>query len=163
MAGLFFCLASDTVQGFYFCPITYQPRASVYSSFSDINAITAKTPKPFIWLYRGISVDLTHSNIRNTTDTQADYTPTAPRWRAYHQAQQLHRYQITPTHRTLCKPAQPPIIIMYIRVQGSARRLAIWHRVSPAPSTRRGSPAARSRRAEPLAACRRTSFRAFAR
>lgn len=38
-AGLFFCLASDTVQGLYFCPATYKPQASVYSGFSAINAI----------------------------------------------------------------------------------------------------------------------------
>lgn len=38
-AGLFFYLASDTVQGLYFCPATYKPQASVYSGFSAINAI----------------------------------------------------------------------------------------------------------------------------
>nr|DAG61535.1 MAG TPA: hypothetical protein [Caudoviricetes sp.] len=37
-------------------------------------------------------------------------------------------------------------------VQGSSRRLEVWHRVNPTPSTRRGSPAAGARRAEPLTA-----------
>lgn len=42
-----------------------------------------------------------------------------------------------------------------------ARRLAVWHRVSLAPSTRRGSPAAGG--AKPLAALAASRFRAFAR
>ena len=107
----------NTVQGFYFCLVAIQPHISVYSSFCTINAsYTTKTPKLFTGLYRCISVDLPHSSAHNTAATQAAYTPTVPRWRAYPQAQHLHRYRITPTHRTLCKPAQPPIIIMYIGV-----------------------------------------------
>ena len=39
MAGLFFPLHLLRVQGFYFCPETYQAHTSVYSGFSDINAI----------------------------------------------------------------------------------------------------------------------------
>ena len=77
---------------------------------------TAKTPKPFTGLYSGISVDLTHSSAHNTAVTQAACAPTAPRWRAYHQAQHLHRYQIPPPRRTLYRLTQPPIIIRYIRV-----------------------------------------------
>jgi hypothetical protein len=38
MAGLFFCLASAEVQGFYFCPDAIQPHASIYSGFSAVHA-----------------------------------------------------------------------------------------------------------------------------
>lgn len=40
-------------------------------------------------LYMGVSVDLAHSSVHNTVTTQANYAPTAPHWRAYHQAQHL--------------------------------------------------------------------------
>lgn len=94
--GVFFCLASDTVQGFSFCPAAYQPRTSVYSGFSAVNAIyTASTSKQFTWLSRSVSVDLTHSSAHNTAATQADYAPPAPRWRAYRQALHLHQYPET--------------------------------------------------------------------
>lgn len=55
MAGLFFCLASDTVQGFYFFPAAYQPRASVYNCFSAIHAIIPpqhqKRLQGFTWVF----------------------------------------------------------------------------------------------------------------
>lgn len=109
----------DTVQGFYFCPTAYQPRASVYSGFSVVHAqFTTTTPKPFAWLYSGVSVDLTHSSAHNAAATQADYTPTAPRWRAYPQAQHLHQYQRYHRHAGRCTGhSSRPIIIRYIRVQ----------------------------------------------
>ncbi len=66
------------------------------------------------------------------------------------------------TYRRPCKPGGSACIRL-ASCTGSARRLAILHRVSLAPSTRRGSPAAGARRAELLAACRRFSFRAVAR
>jgi len=59
-------------------------------------------------LYRGISVNLTHSKAHNTANTQTARTPPVPRWMAYRQAQHLHRYQIPPTRRTLYRSAQPP-------------------------------------------------------
>lgn len=39
LAGFSFCLASDTVQGFYFCPAACEPLTSIYSGFSAANAI----------------------------------------------------------------------------------------------------------------------------
>ena len=72
MAGLFFCLA--LTQRRLFC---YQ---------CNYPAITLKT---FTWLCRGISVDLPYSITHNTAAAQAAYTPSAPRWRAYRQAQHL--------------------------------------------------------------------------
>nr|DAE79523.1 MAG TPA: hypothetical protein [Caudoviricetes sp.] len=52
---------------------------------------TASTAKPFTGLYRGFSVDLPYFSAHNTAATQAAYIPPAPRWRAYRQAQHLHR------------------------------------------------------------------------
>ncbi len=122
MTGLFFCLASDTVQGFSFCPAAYKPRTSVYSALCIIHTIyTARTSKAFTGLYSGVSVNLTHSSAHNTVATQAVYTPHEPRWRAYHQTQYSHRYQIQPPRRTLYRAGQPPYYNkVYIRVQGCA-------------------------------------------
>lgn len=114
LAGLFFCLAPAESAGLFFFPggvsATHKRLPRLF--FRPCN-YTYKAPKPFTELYRGVSVDLRHSRARNTAATQAAYTPTAPRWRAYPQAQHLHRYQITPTHRTLYRAEQPPIIIWY--------------------------------------------------
>jgi hypothetical protein len=91
LAGFFFCLAPAEGAGLFFCPATYQPRASVYSGFSAVHAIyTVKTPKPFTGLYSGVSVDLPYSSAHNTANTQAAYTPPATRRRAYRQALHLH-------------------------------------------------------------------------
>lgn len=65
MAGLFFCLASDTVQGFYFCPATREPPTSVYSGFYPVS-YTANATKQRTGLYRCVSVDLTHYSAHNT-------------------------------------------------------------------------------------------------
>lgn len=114
-------------------------------------------------------VDLLHSSAHNTAATQSAYTPSAPRWRAYRQAQHLHRYQIPPPNRDAVQLSTAayynkvykgaPLSRIHARQCSRpqtipARRLAIWHRsavrahrVSPAPSTRRGSPAAGARRA----------------
>lgn len=48
-----------------------------------------------------------HSSAHNTAATQASYAPPAQRWRAYRQALHPHRYQITPTRRTLYRSTQP--------------------------------------------------------
>lgn len=102
MAGLFFCLASAEGAGLLFCPAAIQPHTSVYSGLSVVNAnYTAKTPKPFTGICSGVSVDLTNSSAHNTAATQAAYTPTTQRWRAYRQVLHLHQYQIPPPCRTL--------------------------------------------------------------
>lgn len=52
----------------------------------------------------------------NTADTQATYTPPAPRWRAYRQAQHLqHIPDTTATPGHCAGQHRQPIIIMYIR------------------------------------------------
>lgn len=107
--------------GLLFCPAEIQPHTSVYSTLCIIHAIyTDQTPRPFTGLYSSVSVDFTHSKAHNVANTQTARTPPAPRWRAYRQALHLHRYQIPPTHWTLYRSAQPPIIIRYIRVQHTA-------------------------------------------
>lgn len=111
------------MQGFSFCLAAYKTHTQALTAafLPSMQNYTSKTPKPFIELYSGISVNLTHSSAHNTAAKQAAYTPTAPRWRAYPQAQHLHRYQIPPQHRTLYRAGSPPIIIRYIRVQLCAR------------------------------------------
>lgn len=122
--GAFLLPCIDTVQGFYFCPITYQPRTSVYSGLYSIHAIyTAITSKAFTGLYNGVSVDLPHFSAHNTATAQAAYTQPAPRRRAYRQALHLRRCKIPPTRRTLYRAGQPPIIIRYIRVRPCYRSM----------------------------------------
>lgn len=140
VAGLFFCLASNTVQGFYFARrrISYT-QAFTAAFLPSMQNYTATTLKLFTGLYSGVSCDCTRSTATDTRSTKAD---------------------IPPPRRTLYSSAQPPIIIRYIRVRrcapvvdpyqavqhntdhaspagqcirlascaGSARRLAIWHR-----------------------------------
>ena len=73
-------------------------------------------------LYMGVSVDLAHSSVHNTVTTQANYAPTAPHWRAYHQAQHLQHIPDTnaapdATQGSTAALYSRPIIIRYIRVQ----------------------------------------------
>lgn len=100
MAGLFFCLASVEGAGLLFCPAAIQPHTSVYSAFFAINEVIPPTPQNSTQVFAGaFPVDLLHSSAHNTAATQTAYAPSAPRWRAYHQAQYLHRYQIPPPNR----------------------------------------------------------------
>ena len=69
-------------------------------------------------LYMGVSVDLAHSSVHNTVTTQANYAPTAPHWRAYHQAQHLQHIPDTSVTPGRCTAQHSrPIIIKYIRMQ----------------------------------------------
>lgn len=170
MTGLLFCLASVEGAGLLFCPAAIQPHTSVYSAFFAINEVIPPTPQNSTQVFAGaFPVDLLHSSAHNTAATQTAYAPSAPRWRAYHQAQYLHRYQIPPPNRDAVQLSTAayynkvykgaPLSWIHARQCSRpqtipARRLAIWHRsavrahrVSPAPSTRRGSPAAGARRA----------------
>lgn len=108
-AGLFFCLASAEGAGLLFLPdgvqATYKRLQHVLCSPCSYITHAAKQRTG---LHSGVSVNLTHSSAHNTAATQAAYTPPVPRWRAYHQAQHLHRYQIPPPPRTLYRPTQPP-------------------------------------------------------
>nr|DAW12598.1 MAG TPA: hypothetical protein [Caudoviricetes sp.] len=107
--GAFLLPCIDTVQGFCFARRRIsQAQAFTAAFLPSMQNYTAKTSKPFTRLYSGISVDLPYSSTHNTATAQAAYTPTAPRWRAYRQAQHLHRYQIQPPRWTLHSLTQPP-------------------------------------------------------
>lgn len=133
LAGLFFCLASAEGAGLFFLPGGVSAtRKRLQWLFCRPCNYTVTEPKPFTRLYSGVSVDFTHFSAHNTAVTQAAYTPTTPRWRAYRQALHLRQYQIPPPRRTLYRPAQT----------------AYYNNVyKGAPCTRRGGPAAEARRA----------------
>lgn len=77
---------------------------------------TANAPKQRTGLYSGFSCDCTHSATHDTRPTQADIIPLAPHWRAYTRPGALNLYTGYHCHAgTLHRPAQPPIIIRYIR------------------------------------------------
>lgn len=93
---------TDTAQGFSFCPVAHKPHTSRLQRLSCCQCnYTATTSKAFTGLCSGLSADLPYSSAHGTAYTRAAYIPPAPR-------------------RTLCRPAQPPYIIMYIRGQGCA-------------------------------------------
>lgn len=143
MAGLFFCLASAEGAGLLFCLAAIQPHTSIYSGLYTVHTFyTAKTPKPFTGLYRGISVDLTHSSAHNTANTQAAYTPPAPRWTLYRPAQPPYYnkvYKGAPLswiHARRCSIAQtmPAAASQCIRLASGARVSPARSRCFPRPA-----------------------------
>lgn len=121
LAGFFFCLALTRCRAFILSCCNTAAYKRLHLPFRYSCNYTIQTQKSFTELYSGVSVDLLYSSIRNTADTQADYTPPAQRRKAYHQAQHLHRYQIPPPRRALYRSAQPPYYkIMYIKAQRCA-------------------------------------------
>lgn len=121
MAGLFFCLASAEGAGLLFCPAAIQPHTSVYSAFCAVNAVyTAHTTKQRTGLYSGVSCYLPHPTAADTRPTQADIIPPAPRWSASRTRTPCTDTRYHRHARTLYRSTQPPIIIMYIRVQRCA-------------------------------------------
>lgn len=146
--GFFFCLASAEGAGLLFCPYTIHPHTSVYSAFCVVHAsYTVHAAKRHTELYSGLSVDLPYSSAHNTANTQAAYTPSAPRRTLYRAVQPPYYNKVYKgvADRRPCQPGGGS----YSTCTGSARRLAVWHRVSSqgAPSTRRGSQVAGARRA----------------
>lgn len=118
MAGFFFCLASAEGAGLFFCPAKIQPNTSVYSAFCSVHAsYTTHATKQHTGLYRGVSVNLTHSNAANTRPTQAAIIPPVPLWSVSQRRNASNVYQILAPLRTLYRSAQPPIIIRYIRAR----------------------------------------------
>ena len=95
MTGFFFCLASTRCRAFILPGGVSATHKRSQQIFCYQCNYTAKTSKAFTGLYRGISVNLTHSSAHNTAATQAAYAPLAPRWRAYRQAQHLQKYPDT--------------------------------------------------------------------
>ena len=146
MAGLFFCLASDTVQGFYFALLQYNPIQTftvafvpsmqlppqqqnrlqdftgVFPSICPISAHTIQQPhKPPIYRLHHVG----GHTVKRSTSTDA---------------------QIPPPRRTLYRSTQPPY---YNKVYKGATVRHIANHASPA-----GQPSSRGAAggAEPLAA-----------
>lgn len=117
MAGLFLpCIRPGA--GLFFCPDAIQPHTSVYSGFCAVNAIIPPTPQNST---QGFTVDFPA-----ITPIQPPQIPDRQKRLLYHLrhagASASTRTPCTDTryHRhagTLYRPAQPPIIIMYIRGQ----------------------------------------------
>ena len=135
LAGLFFCLASAEGAGLLFltCCNTQKYKRLQRVLCRSCN-YTTSTAKQRTGLYRGVSCNLPHSTAANTRPTHAAIIPPAPRWSAH-------------TRRTLYSSAQPSYYNKVYKGAGgrpcygsvptrrgldasSARRLAIWHRVS---------------------------------
>ena len=142
MAGLFFCLASDTVQGFSFCPDAIQPNTSVFSVFCAVNATLYhprhKTARRAL---QWPSLRLHPLNRPRYQTDKSGYNTTCGMLEgitAPGRAQQIP--DTTATLGRCTGQHIPPIIIRYIRGQtiharrgldaSHARRLAVWHRVS---------------------------------
>ena len=115
MAGLFFCLASAEGAGLLFCPAVIQPHTSVYSVFCAINAVIQPTLQNSAQGFTAAFPAICFILCLLSGGVSCYAVQPARRWRAYRQVQRLHRYQIPPPRRTLCRSAQPPIIIRYIR------------------------------------------------
>lgn len=167
------------VQGFYFALLQYNPiQARLRRLLYRPCNYTAHAAKQRTGLYRSFSGGSSHSTATDTRPTQAAIIPSVPRWSAHTRPDALHRYQIPAPRRTLHRPAQPPIIIRYIRGAQTmparrgldvshVQRLAIWHRVNsqgvPGQSgtihpARQSSSRDAAGGAEPLAACAAALF-----
>lgn len=108
MAGLFFCLASAEGVGLLFCHAAIRPIQAFTARFAPSMQLYHTRRKTVHRALQGLFLRLTRSTAHDTRQTQAAIIPPAPRWRAYHQAQHLRRYQIPAPRRTLYRPAQPP-------------------------------------------------------
>lgn len=136
---------------------------------------TTHATKQHTELCSGFSCDYASSTARDTRPAQAAIIPPAPRWSIYQCPDGLHRYQIPAPRRTLHSSAQTAYYNNVYKGAGvrtctrsarrrldasHARRLAIWHRVSPAPSgpAEQSSSRGAAGGAEPLAATAASLF-----
>lgn len=108
------------MQGFYFALLQCNPIQAFTAAFLSLMQIIPPKLQNRLHGFTGAFPLICSIPAHNTANTQAAYTPPAPRWRAQRQALHLHRYQIPAQRRTLCSSKQPPIIIRYIRVQRCA-------------------------------------------
>ena len=121
LAGLFFCLASAEGAGLLFLPCSNTAtNKRLQRVLHRQCSYTANAAKQCTELCRVFSCDCTRSTAHDTKPTQAAIIPPAPRWSVSQRRNTSSAYQIQPPRRTLRRPAQPPIIIMYIRGQGCA-------------------------------------------
>ena len=173
--------------GLLFCPDAIQPHTSVYSVVCRVNAIIPPTPQNSAQGFTETLQAICHVLRLLSGGASCYAVQPARRWRAYRQAQRLHRYQIPPPRQALHRSAQPPYYNkIYIKAQRCApainpcqtvqhtanhaspagsrcfSRLALaWHRVSLALAWHCAFFLARRRGT--IGGFRRISFRAFAR
>lgn len=118
VAGLFFCLASDTVQGFYFAQMQYSPIQAFTAGFAvSMQLYRPRLASVYTALQR-LFLRLYPLNLRRYRPTQAAIIPPAPHWRAYTRPDTLNLYPRYHRHAGRCTGQhRPPIIIRYIRGQ----------------------------------------------
>ena len=118
MAGLFFCLASDTVQGFCFARTQYSPIQAFTACFAALMQIIPPTPQNSA---QGFTVAFPAIAPAQPPTIPDRYNKPLRRLRhaGGHTSARTHSTD-TRYHRragTLHRSAQPPIIIRYIRGQ----------------------------------------------
>jgi hypothetical protein len=115
LAGLFFCLASAEGAGLLFCPAAIQPNTGVYGAFCAVNAIIPPMPQNSAqgstWAFPAIFRVL----LLLFYGASCYIAPPATRWSTPQRRSTSSTYQIPAPRRTLYRPAEPPIIIRYIK------------------------------------------------
>ena len=161
MAGLFFYLASDTVQGFYFAQMQYSPIQAFTARFVQSMQLYCPRHKTVHRTLHRIFLRFRPLNRpRYQTDKSGNNAAcaTLDGTHAPGRAQQIPDTTATPGRYT--GQHRPSIIIMYIRGQtmpetaGSASPPVNLARVSPAEQSSRGT----ADGAEPLAATAASLF-----
>lgn len=108
MAGLFFCLAFDTVQGFCFARrrmSRIQAFAAPFVPSMQLYCLHYKTARKALqWHFQLFAVFCCCC----VAGASGYSVQPAQRWRAYQRTKHLYRYQIPPPRRTPCRSAQPP-------------------------------------------------------
>lgn len=129
------------MQGFYFAPLQYSPAQAFAAHFVSFMQLYRPHSKTAHMALQTLFLRFAAFCRCCVAGASGYVVQPARRWRAYRQAQRLHRYQIPPPRRTLCRPAQPPIIIRYIRVQHHIAYHASGGRVSTNQRKTRTDPA----------------------
>lgn len=130
MAGLFFCLASDTVQGFYFALLQYSPIQAFTAHFAVLMQLYRPHHKTAHTALQRLFLRLYQLNRpRYQTDTSG-YNTTCDTLKGIHvpgRAQPIPDTTATPGR--CAGQHRPPIIIMYIRGQTMPARRVSSYRV----------------------------------
>lgn len=142
MAGLFFCLASAEGAGLLFCPAAIQPHTSGYNGFYPVHAVIQHTPQNGAQGFTGAFPAICRVLPLPCGGCIQLYRTACATLDAV-QASTAAYYNKVYKGAAYNRPCQPGGGLD----TSQARRLAVWHRVDPVPSTRRGSPAAGARRA----------------
>ena len=118
MAGLFFCLASDTVQGFYFARMQYSPMQAFIACFAVSMQLYRPRHKTARRALQGLFLRLyLLSCPRYQTDTTSHCTTCSTLERIHAPGRFQPIPDTTATHGRCTGQHRPPIIIRYIRGQ----------------------------------------------